>query len=213
MRLDGAAGEHELVLELRQGAGGDERLDGGVGQAGPRVRRADDEKAAHERRVPQREAVGDGAAPVVAEGQDARDVEVGGEGGEVVGGAAHGVEGEGERRGGAAVAEHVGGDDAEVEGEEVGDLGAEAEGEVGPAVDQEDGCDGGGGGGEEVVVELAVEEGAVVGDAGVVGGEFVHGGGHGCGWFGGLDVVVVGGGWMGIFMYIAGGDEQACQMP
>lgn len=85
---------------------------------------------------------------------------------------------------GVAVAEHVGDDDAEVEGEEVGDLVAPAEGEVGVAVDEEDGADGGGRGAEEVVPFVTVERHGVVRDPGVVGDELVRGrrgGGHGDG--------------------------------
>lgn len=124
-------------------------------------------------------APGDLAAPVVAEEDDVRGGEVGGEEGEVVGGALDGVCGEVGWGRGLAVADHVGGDDAEVEGEERGDLVAPAEGEVGEAVDEEDGGARGGAGrvGEEVVVVDAVEGGCFVLDSGVGGGEFV--GSHG----------------------------------
>jgi len=114
----------------------------------------------------------------VAEQDDARDGEVAGEGVEVVGGALEGVVGEGRGCGGEPVAHHVRGDDAQVEGQQEGDLGAPAEGEVGPAVDEEDGCNGGGGAGVQVVVADAVEVGVFVGDAGVGRGEFVDWGRH-----------------------------------
>lgn len=104
------------------------------------------------------------------------DVGGGGVGGACLSGVLRGV--------GVAVAEHVGDDDAEVEGEEVGDLVAPAEGEVGVAVDEEDGADGGGRGAEEVVPFVTVERHGVVRDPGVVGDELVRGrrgGGHGDG--------------------------------
>ncbi len=200
--LDLAGREMQLVAEVGE-AGLDQEAEGFVFRSWREVRRADAEDGGDEGWVVLRHAVDDGAAPVVAAEDDAREAELLGERGDVVGHTLVGVGFQRVARGvGSAVAHAVDGYDVEAERGQEWDLIAPAHGQVRKAVHEEDGAavGGGGGGTVDVAVRVAVEVCGAESDAWVVVWfDFVDG--HGESW----DPAVVG-------LFLAGGDLEGRKM-